>query len=565
MLERTFGIKTDIDRTRTPLEFIRQRYMLISIGVLVVMGVITTFSATGLTDDRSFNVTLLVEGLFWLASALVLGGLIRFEYETIARYTLIGVFVASMFFSTFIDIQFTGAILGTVLAALLLPRELPYYGVLVGVGITYVIQYLEWRDQYIVPGIADRPISPISIGILIIVAGLIMRRFVRTAERVANDAQRTTNLLATTAEVGQITTTVLEIKSLFTQAVELIRERFGYYHVQVFVIDENREYAELVASTGVAGRNLLSKGHKLAVGSRSVIGRVTLTGEIIIARDTDRDTRHAHNELLPNTRAEMALPIMDGTEIIGALDVQSVHANAFTEIDVRALEVLAGQLATAVRNARLFEAETARTEENKRLYITSERNLQEIERLNKQLTGDAWESYLNTQGDIGGITFDGENISYDAPWTDNMIQAGKRARPYMPRETPGTLAVPLTLRGEVIGVIEIELGEGLRSSDAFDTVQTIAQRLALSLDRARLYQEAQVTSHRQRHINEIVARYQAAPTVEDLLQITVSELSQSLDASRASIRLSGGMDEPNGANGSNDHNGTNGHNGGNGS
>lgn len=363
-------------------------------------------------------------------------------------------------------------------------------------------------------------------------------RFVSASiQTVAERARRSNDLLQTTAEVGQIANAILSQDDLFRRAVELIRDRFDYYHVQIFLVDDERQYANLVASTGEVGQRLLARRHRLAVGSQSVIGRVTQAGEPIIARDTDRDPLHARNELLPNTRSELALPIMDGGRIIGALDVQSTRNNAFQTIDVRALEIMASQLGVAIRNARLFETQMISVQENKRLFFESEANLREIQRLNRQLTQRTWRDYITSFGTVTGVTAYSDNtIVQDEVWTDTMIDASLRRR-VVPSQDMSVLDVPIILRGEIVGVIEIETKNHAINDDTIELTQSIAGRLAVSLDNARLFEEAQQGIVQEQRLNDIVNKYQSANTVDDLLQITLSELQEIFGAESGHIRL----------------------------
>lgn len=393
-------------------------------------------------------------------------------------------------------------------------------------------------------------VSPISgyktttiqeIGILVglIVVSLVTRYFTRAAETFAQNARRSSNLLQAAADIGQITSKILDLNQLLSQAVDLIRDRFAFYHVQVFLLNEERDFAVLVASTGDVGQQLLARQHKLGTGSQSVIGRVTQIGEPVIVSDTDTDTIWARNELLPYTRSELALPILDGERIIGALDVQSTRQNAFNIIDVQALQVMANQLGTTIRNARLFEAQARSVQENKRLFLESEANLRENQRLNRQLTKTAWTNYLKENHNAAGIRLTEDALVPDTDWSDPMIQASQRRRPIAvyPNADKAVIAVPIVLRGEVLGAVEVESGGEMREHDTVELVQAIAQRLAVSLDRARLFEEAQETTAQEQHINSIVARYQTAGTVDDLLRITLTELSESLGAQRGAIRL----------------------------
>lgn len=351
-------------------------------------------------------------------------------------------------------------------------------------------------------------------------------------------ARRNADLLTATAEVGQITAKILDLDELFTRAVELIRDRFAYYHVQIFMVDDKRTVARLVASTGDIGLSMIESEHQIRVGSRSVIGRVTQVGEPFIIHDTRNDPTFIKNDLLPATCSELALPILDGDRIIGALDVQSTRVNAFKLTDIQALQVMTTQLGTAIRNARLFEAQSSSLQENKRLFFESEANLREIQRLNRQLTRKVWGDYLQSKQTLQGITITKSDMVEEAEWTSDMVQASQRRRPIVNNEaTKRTVAVPIALRGEVIGAIEVESSDQTRSDDLIEMVQTVAQRLAISLDNARLFEEAQQGTVQEQRINDIVAQFQTAATVDDLLQITVKELTETLGADAGTIRL----------------------------
>ncbi len=371
----------------------------------------------------------------------------------------------------------------------------------------------------------------------LIIASISTRIFINAADTATADSGRNANLLQASAEIGQVMTRVLSLDELLPRAVNLIRDRFAFYHVQVFLLDETKTQARLVASTGEVGEKLLSRKHSLPVGSRSVIGRVTQTGEPAIARDTDSDVVHLRNELLPNTRAELALPIMDGDNIIGALDVQSARPNAFTPTDIQALQVMSNQLATAILNAQLFERQAKNVQENKRLFLEAETNLREIQRLNQQLTQQAWLDYLKVRSDTIGVTLDQSELIPQADWSETMREAARRRRAIVSEDDKKVIAMPIMLRGQSLGVVEIEMNESAQPGDTLDMVQAVTQRLAIALDNARLFEEAQQTTAQEQWINDIVSHYQSASSVNEVLQITLTELSQTLGAKRSSIRL----------------------------
>ena len=165
---------------------------------------------------------------------------------------------------------------------------------------------------------------------------------------------------------SEIAASSKEMEKLLTTAVELIRERFGFYHASVFLIDESGEYAVVRASTGEAGREMLRRGHRLRVGSASTVGQAAARREPVIINDTAKSEIHHPNPLLPETRAEAAIPLIAGERLIGVLDVQSTSRGAFTQESTRMLTLLATQLAIALENAQAYELERQALEELRR-------------------------------------------------------------------------------------------------------------------------------------------------------------------------------------------------------
>jgi signal transduction histidine kinase/CheY-like chemotaxis protein len=181
--------------------------------------------------------------------------------------------------------------------------------------------------------------------------------------RLLDESRRRASQLQMAAEIARDTSSTLALDILLGRAVNLIGSRFGYYHASIFLIDDSGEYAVVRESTGIAGEEMKRNGHKLRVGSKSVIGRVTSTGEALILNDVEKDSSHHPNPLLPNTRAELGIPMKIGERIIGALDVQSVEIDAFSNDDVAVLQVLADQVAVAVDNARSYSLSQQAVEE----------------------------------------------------------------------------------------------------------------------------------------------------------------------------------------------------------
>jgi signal transduction histidine kinase/ActR/RegA family two-component response regulator len=181
--------------------------------------------------------------------------------------------------------------------------------------------------------------------------------------RLLEETRRRADEMQTAAEIARDSTGTLTLDDLLGRAVELIRERFNYYHVTIFLLDDMEDFAIIHAATGAAGKELIQKQHKLAVGSNSIIGYVTRMGEPLVVNDVSQFPIHKFNPLLPETKAELGIPLKIGDRITGALDVQSIKINAFSNDDVAVLQILADQLAIAVENARAYELSIQAVEE----------------------------------------------------------------------------------------------------------------------------------------------------------------------------------------------------------
>ncbi|MBI1881218.1 MAG: GAF domain-containing protein, partial [Chloroflexi bacterium] len=174
--------------------------------------------------------------------------------------------------------------------------------------------------------------------------------------RLLEQTERRASRLKAAAKVGETISRMLDLGEIFNSTVDLIRDRFGFYHVSIFLLDDSREWAVVNASTGEVGKIMVETPHRLKVGSNSIVGYVTTNAQPRIALDVGGDTVHFQNPLLPDTRSEMALPLLTRGIVIGALDVQSTEVNAFSEEDIDTLQIMADQLANAIENARLLQS-----------------------------------------------------------------------------------------------------------------------------------------------------------------------------------------------------------------
>ncbi len=348
--------------------------------------------------------------------------------------------------------------------------------------------------------------------------------------------------IAATHEISRFAVSQRDQQTLMDNVVGLIAERFPtIYHAQIFLLDADQRDAVLRASTGEPGRELLARGHRLAVGSNSVIGQVTGQGRVVVARDTETSAIHRRNEFLPDTRAELAIPLRVGNDLIGALDVQSRERDAFDEDLTHVLQTMADQIAIAIVNARLYQE--------------SMRQLEDIAAGNRAATRSVWQQYMRGQrarhltGQTGVASADTTTLRERALASGQVAIGQPDARNIVP------IAVPVMLRGQVLGAVEWDIPARELDDNRLQLAQELANRLAVSLDSARLFEESQRATERERIVNDIAAKITAQTDIDEILQTAVREVGQALRAPQVSIRLGKAGENGHATNGNGNGNG----------
>jgi GAF domain-containing protein len=323
-----------------------------------------------------------------------------------------------------------------------------------------------------------------------------------------------------------------QTEALLPLVTSLVSEKFSFYHVGIFLIDENREYAVLQAANSPGGKRMLERQHKLKIGQVGIVGNVAETGKARIALDVGQDAVYFDNPDLPETRSEAALPLQIGNEIIGVLDVQSTEANAFSEENLKTLSILADQIAIAIHNSRLV--------------TDLQRALLEAQALQRQYLAQSWKSlatrkYLGYHKTIGG----GRPVNQTVQRAEIMqaLASGKFVTIYPKgskakenEETPA-LAIPIRLREQVIGVLNIRSQDPNRrwDDDEIALLSSISDRLALALENARLFEETTRRALRERTVSEITTKIRSKTDPESMIQTALAELRQVLGASHVEI------------------------------
>lgn len=324
-------------------------------------------------------------------------------------------------------------------------------------------------------------------------------------------AEKRSTQLQTIAEIARSVISIRNMDALLPALTQTISDRFGFYHVGIFLLDDNGEYAVLRASNSEGGLRMLRRSHRLKVGEQGVVGFVARSKQPRIALDVGADAVYFDNPDLPDTKSEMALPLKSGERIIGVLDIQSDKVNAFTEEDISILSILADQTAIAIHNAILNEQ--------------TQRAMLETEVASRRASGQAWRKYVETI-QARGYRYDGVRS-----------QALKEAS--VPGEEDGILSIPIRLRGEVIGRLKLRPSDAGRrwTEDELAIIEATAERAGLALEGARLLDDAQKRASREAFLSDMSAKLGASFQLDSILRDTVQELGQTLKNSTVSFQL----------------------------
>jgi GAF domain-containing protein len=339
-------------------------------------------------------------------------------------------------------------------------------------------------------------------------------------------AARHASQLQTIAELAHTISSISDLDALLRSVCRLISERFGFYHVGIFLNDEAKEYTVLQASNSEGGQRMLERGHRLKIGQTGIVGYVAQQGEARVALDVGTDAVFFDNPDLPETRSEMALPLMVGSRIIGVIDVQSTEPAAFSDEDLDVMRTLADQVAIAIENARLF-SETRRA-------------LQEAEIVYNRFVAREWNRIALERQQVGYRATPSGIQPLEEALDDPEVQIAFRSgKPAVGSAGQPTLAVPLRVRGETIGVLHVKSPNARQtwSPDELEAVQRVAERAALALESARLLAESEKRAQREQVIGKVSNRIRQTLDLDTVLKTAAEELRQALNLQAAEVRL----------------------------
>ncbi|MBL8118782.1 MAG: GAF domain-containing protein [Anaerolineae bacterium] len=425
---------------------------------------------------------------------------------------------------------------------------IPQYGLFAGIVITLSMLLLALNQRSSVPQTPNNTGYDLFVTLILLgmTSGLLYAflRFARLnrLEGESGARQDRLRLAEITSQITQRISRRQPLAQVLGNTAEQIRENYpSIYHAQIFLLDESGRNARLAASTGDVGRLLMEKKHNLPVGSQSVIGQVTLKGQAVVARAGNNESVHRRNEFLPDTAVEAAFPLRIGDLVIGALDLQSKLPDAFSPDDTPIFQSLADHLAIAIDNARLFEETERQLAENRQLIDQTQKTAEEVARLNQRLTGRFWADYLRQQTVTTGLNLDlTQQVSTpDDTLTPTSQQAIQQNQSIQGQQNGvSVVAVPLRVRGQVIGAMEFELDSaGNISPEDVAMLEEVSEQLGLAAETNRLFETSQRIAQREALVNEIATRLETGTSVEMTLTSAAQSLKEALQANRVAIRL----------------------------
>jgi GAF domain-containing protein len=314
-----------------------------------------------------------------------------------------------------------------------------------------------------------------------------------------------TEKLRAIAEITATAASIHNFEKLVSLTASIISKQLGYYHVGVFLLDEQKQYAILRSASSEDGLKLLSSGYRLQVGQhKGVVSFAAQTGQ-------PQNALNPGSSEMPDTKSELAFPLKSGNKIIGVLDLHSKELNAFSDDDISTLSILADQIGIAIQNAMLYEE--------------SERALREANSAFIQTSGQEWKGYTET--------LQAKGYRYDGIKPEPIREVNRVSR------TDSVVSIPVQLRGQTIGQLKLRPSDASKqwTEDELAMAEATAERAALALEGARLLEEAQKRANREAFLSDMAAKLSTSFQLDSILRDTVEELGQTLSGSIVSFQL----------------------------
>ena len=326
--------------------------------------------------------------------------------------------------------------------------------------------------------------------------------------------RKRTQYLEATTEISLLSTNNSKIDEIISNSVNIVGKLLDFYHVGLFLINENKDWAILKAVSSEGGQKMLARNHKLKVGAEGIVGFVTSTGQPRIVQATMIDEIHAKTAELPETKAEMAVPLKDFSgEIIGALDIQGNQENAFSSDDIESLEALSRQISLAISNAKLVD-------ELQKQYI-------ETQKAYGNYSFETWRSFIDSKN---------KTYSYNRI---NGVEVKNESQKQIIKKSGTIFSVPISAQNVTYGFLDMDLNIEYDKLDdeTKQIIENISEEIGYKLESALLYYESTAQAANEQLASYFTTKIRENLNIRDILKNTVEELKLKLNYSDVSIKL----------------------------
>jgi GAF domain-containing protein/HAMP domain-containing protein len=326
------------------------------------------------------------------------------------------------------------------------------------------------------------------------------------------DLVRKTLRLQAASQIAHDATEMQDITTLIGRTAELISNRFGFYHTGIFLLDEQGEFAVLLAASSEGGQRMLARGHRLNINQQGLVAAAARENKPYIIMDVEADKNFLKNPDLPLTRSEATLPLVARGKILGVLDIQSVEPNAFKEDDIDILRTMADQIGLAIQNARSVVE-----------------NLNSMNMLEAVLSGNVQATWGNELSKMK------QTYHYSSSGIVPVSQTDKN--PINKSGDGNSMDVPITLRGQKIGEITLLRKKGTEWSDSEKSLALeVSTQIGLALENARLLDETSRRADNEKTLSDVTTKIRSVNTPQFMIDVAKEELKKILGARDVIIR-----------------------------
>lgn len=352
--------------------------------------------------------------------------------------------------------------------------------------------------------------------------------------------QERTKALSSVAEVSSAVSTILETDKLLQQVVDLTKERFAFYHAHIYLLDETSTSLILSSGAGAVGQQMVARGHAIPLDrERSLVARAAREKKGVTVNDVTTEPDFLPNPLLPDTRSELAVPMMVGDKAIGVFDVQSEVVGRFTEADIAVQTTLASQVASALQNARSYtEIQHSQAQLSEALNISRLAHWEydfynDLFRFNDHL----YSIFRTTVEKIGGYKLSSADYIRNFVHPDDAARVATVIQQVIEskdRHFHEDLEHRIIFADGEVGYIGIRINVERDENGKIVRWHGANQDIT---DRRRLEEINRKRAAQQEAINMITQRIQAATTIEDAMRIAARDLGHALGKRQTLVAL----------------------------